>query len=38
MNLLTDTWIPIQQQGSYQKISLQQLLDEAANAENNLGV
>ncbi|WP_031431471.1 type I-E CRISPR-associated protein Cse1/CasA [Methylomicrobium agile] len=26
MNLLTDAWIPIQQQGSYQKITLQQLL------------
>lgn len=26
MNLLTDAWIPIQQQGSYQKITMQQLL------------
>jgi CRISPR system Cascade subunit CasA len=26
MNLLTDAWIPIQHQGRYQKISLQQLL------------
>jgi CRISPR system Cascade subunit CasA len=26
MNLLTDAWIPVQHQGSYQKISLQQLL------------
>jgi CRISPR system Cascade subunit CasA len=26
MNLLTDAWIPIQQQGSYHKIGLQQLL------------
>lgn len=26
MNLLTEAWIPIQQQGSYQKITLQQLL------------
>ena len=26
MNLLTDAWIPIQRQGNYQKITLQQLL------------
>jgi CRISPR system Cascade subunit CasA len=26
MNLLTDTWIPLQQQGRYQKIGFQQLL------------
>jgi CRISPR system Cascade subunit CasA len=33
MNLLTDTWIPIQQQGRYQKIGLQQLLCGEADGE-----
>jgi CRISPR system Cascade subunit CasA len=33
MNLLTDAWIPIQQQGRYQKIALQQLLCGEADGE-----
>lgn len=33
MNLLTDAWIPIQQQGHYQKIGLQQLLCGEADGE-----
>ncbi len=33
MNLLTDAWIPIQQQSRYQKIGLQQLLCGEANGE-----
>ncbi|WP_020561453.1 type I-E CRISPR-associated protein Cse1/CasA [Methylosarcina fibrata] len=33
MNLLTDAWIPIQQQGRYQKIGLQQLLCGEAGGE-----